>query len=116
VMYYVAHLGVVGLSVATAIAANVMALALLIIMAKRRRGFINKELLLNAAKVATGGFFLFLAAWVVYNLIPWQDETFLWLLIRLVAAAAAGGCAYLVVCGILKVKEQSRILGMLLRR
>lgn len=95
-----------GLALASAISSTAIAIALMVMINKRRKGVINKEFIINIIKTFLCGFVSYVTARALYSALDGVivGGTVI-TLIKLALSAGAAGIAYFGIAGALRVSE-----------
>ncbi len=109
--------GIQGLALASAISSNAIAVALMIMINKRRPGIINLEFLVNILKILISGAAAFAVSKLIYVAIdPILGSGTILTLVKLCIAAAPACVVYLILSWILGVTEIKTAREKLLKR
>lgn len=110
-------MGIKGLAIASAVSSTAIAVALLIMINKRRSGVINKDFMINTVKTLISGGIAFVTAYYVYSAIDNVLGTgMIMTLIKLCIASIPACVIYFGLSAILKVDEMTTILNILFRK
>ncbi len=99
-------MGVGGLALASAISSIAIAICLMVMMIRRRRGVVNFGFLLNFAKMLIAGAASGVTALVIYNLTDSLGQSMMMTIIRLCIAAIPAVLAYLGIGFLLRVHKE----------
>lgn len=110
-------LGIKGLAIASAISSTAIAIALLIMINKRRSGVISKGFIINTVKTLICGVIAFVIAHFVYMAIDKVLGSGMVMTLAKLCIASIPACiAYLGLCLLLKVNEMTTILNIIFRK
>lgn len=110
-------MGIGGLALAGAVSSVAIAIALLYMINKRRRGVLNKGFFINCFKVLLCGVISFIVAYCVFALIDGlMGDNTVYTLIKLCASALPAVIVYLILGYLLKVEQMVEIKNFLAER
>ena len=110
------HMGVGGLALAAAISSLVIALCLLFMINRRRKGVLDRAFVLSLIKILLCAASAFAVAKSIYPLTAFLDGGTLLILIRLCLAALPSGVVFLLLSFVLKTEEMQTAVQFLKKR
>ena len=102
-----------GLALATAISSLAIAVCLMIMINRRRKGVIDIKFIINLIKILLSGICSYIVAAVIYPLTKGLDGGTVMTLIRLVIAAVPSAIVYLVIAFVLRTDEMKNVKTLL---